>query len=90
MPSLLLFATTLPSAILTLVTIILTASLNRNEPVTDTIQTWTCRWSDYAKAHGGFGSSQNDVPSDFGTICSQSVSFPLEFVHVHVNGIDPC
>lgn len=74
MPSLLIFATTLPSAVLTLATIILTTALNHNEPVTDTIQTWTCRWTDYAKSHGGLGSTQNDVPKNFGSMCTASVS----------------
>ncbi|KAF2230430.1 hypothetical protein EV356DRAFT_508959 [Viridothelium virens] len=72
MPSILVFATTLPSAVLTIATIILTAASKSNEPVTDTVQTWTCRWTDYAKTHGGLGSSQNNVPSNFGSMCTQS------------------
>ncbi|KAI9705711.1 MAG: hypothetical protein M1820_005121 [Bogoriella megaspora] len=71
-PSLLVFATTLPAAVLTITTIILTASLNNNAPVTDTIQTWTCRWSDYAATHGGSGASQNNVPNDFKKMCTES------------------
>ena len=76
--ALLALSTTLPAALVSLVTVIFVHILNHSGSDMDTIQTWTCK---YKNSHPVEQTSV-DLPSgmgngDFKSLCSESVSLPL-------------
>lgn len=55
-------------AICSAIALIFTAVLNHRSPTTDTMQTWTCRWSNSSVSRG------DGAPDSFNTLCNQTVS----------------
>jgi hypothetical protein len=75
-------ATTLPSALVSLVTVIYVHILNHNAPDLDTIQTWTCRYQAAQPVSQDIIMPANMGNGNFGALCRESVSVPLITSHV--------
>ena len=56
------------SSVIALLAVVFPAVLDNNAPAKDTLQTWTCRWSDTAVNRG------DGPPDQFSTICHETVS----------------
>jgi hypothetical protein len=82
MHALLGLGTTLPSCLVTLVTVIYCHILNSDAPEIDTIQTWTCKYKNSHPYEQDIPLPSNMGNKDFGSLCTQSVSvFFLEFAY---------
>ncbi|KAF2124705.1 hypothetical protein P153DRAFT_370621 [Dothidotthia symphoricarpi CBS 119687] len=70
--ALLSLATTLPSMILALITVIWAHILNNNAPEFETIQTWTCKYKNGKPLKQDIAVSSNVGNSNFGSLCNES------------------
>ncbi|ORY13836.1 hypothetical protein BCR34DRAFT_480313 [Clohesyomyces aquaticus] len=70
--ALLAIGTTLPSALVTLVTIIYAHILNHDSPELDTIQTWTCKYKNSRPMDQDISMPSNMGNGSFGSLCHQS------------------
>ncbi|KAF2735640.1 hypothetical protein EJ04DRAFT_190243 [Polyplosphaeria fusca] len=62
----------LPSALLTLVTVIYTHILNNDSPDLDTIQTWTCKYKNAQPLDQDMALPTNMGNGNFGSLCKES------------------
>jgi hypothetical protein len=76
MRALLGLGTTLPSCLVTLITVIYSHILNSNSPEVDTIQTWTCRYKNSQPLEQDITLPSNMGNEDFSSLCTESVSHP--------------
>jgi len=56
--------------VLAVISLIVTYQMNSRGPRTDTLETWTCRWSHPAVGNATAGNKMND---DFGTLCTETL-----------------
>ncbi|KAF2466399.1 uncharacterized protein BDR25DRAFT_78006 [Lindgomyces ingoldianus] len=70
--ALLAIGTTIPSALVTLVTVIYAHILNNDTPELDTIQTWTCKYKNSQPLQQDLGMPANMGNGSFGSLCKQS------------------
>jgi hypothetical protein len=66
--------TTIPPAIVALITVIYCHMLNDDTPELDTIQTWTCKYKDSLPLQQDLVMPSNMGNSNFEKICTESVS----------------
>jgi hypothetical protein len=69
--SFMILISSLLSTALALIAIIFPTLLNNKAPRRDTLQTWTCQWSNTSTFSG------QQAPSQFGTMCQQTVPLPI-------------
>ena len=65
----LVLGSSLLSTIVGVISIAFPTWVNWRAPTTDTMRTWTCRWSNYPEILVGYG-----PPKEFNTMCSETVS----------------
>ncbi|KAF2183678.1 hypothetical protein K469DRAFT_727941 [Zopfia rhizophila CBS 207.26] len=70
--ALLALGTTLPAALVALVTIIYAHILNNDTPEIDTIQTWTCKYKNSRPLQQDLGLPSNLGNGNFNSLCMQS------------------
>lgn len=70
--ALIALGTTIPSALLALVTVIYAHVINHDTPNHDTIQTWTCKYKNSKPLQQDLALPANMGNGNFGSLCMQS------------------